>query len=52
VLRAAARAGVPAVELRAVSNAVDELDRGRWRIEEALALLSDNVPRLLAVLDA
>src|SRR5919206_16480 len=29
VLRAAALAGVPALEVRAISNAVDETDRGR-----------------------
>jgi nucleoside phosphorylase len=52
VLRAAALAGVPAVELRAVSNAVGESDRTRWRIDDALAALRDAVPRLLEALDA
>jgi len=52
VLRAAALAGVPAVELRAVSNAVGESDRARWRIDEALAALREAVPRLLEALDA
>ena len=52
VLRAAALAGVPAVELRAVSNAVGEADRARWRIDDALALLQAAVPRLLETLDA
>ena len=52
VLRAAALAGVPALELRAVSNAVHEPDRGRWRIDDALAVLRDSVPRLLEALDA
>jgi futalosine hydrolase len=51
VLRACALAGVPAVELRAVSNEVDEPDRGRWRFEEALAALADAVSRLVAALD-
>ena len=51
VLRAAALAGVPAVELRVVSNAVDEADRGRWRIEEALDVLGDAVQRLIAELN-
>jgi nucleoside phosphorylase len=50
VLRAAALAGVPAVEVRAVSNAVDERDRTRWRFDDALAALADAVPRLLAAL--
>jgi futalosine hydrolase len=52
VLRAAALAGVPAVELRAVSNAVGESDRACWRIADALAALRDAVPRLLEGLDA
>jgi len=47
VLRAAAIAGVPAVELRAVSNAVGEADRSRWRIDDALALLEEALPRVL-----
>jgi futalosine hydrolase len=51
VLRAAALAGVPAVEVRAVSNAVDETDRGRWRFDDALAALADALPRLLARLE-
>ena len=50
VLRAAAVAGVPAVELRAVSNAVAEGDRRRWRVDEALAALAAAVPRVLAEL--
>ena len=50
VLRAAELAGVPALELRAVSNAVAESDRGKWRIDAALAALADAVPRLIAVL--
>ena len=36
VLRACALAGVPAVELRAISNAIDEPDRAKWRFDEAL----------------
>jgi nucleoside phosphorylase len=52
VLRAAARAGVPALEVRAVSNAVGEQDRARWRIAEALAALAAAVPTLIAGLDA
>ena len=50
VLRAAELAGVPALELRAVSNAVAESDRGKWQIEEALAALADAVPRLVVAL--
>jgi futalosine hydrolase len=50
VLRACALAGVPAVELRAVSNDVEEPDRGRWRFDDALAALEDAVARLLPAL--
>ncbi len=50
VLRAAGLAGVPAVELRAVSNAVGEQDRGRWRIDDALAALADATAKLIAAL--
>ena len=48
VLRACALAGVPAVELRAISNAPDEADRGAWRFEDAFAALGDAVARVLA----
>jgi predicted 5'-methylthioadenosine/S-adenosylhomocysteine nucleosidase len=51
VLRAAAVAGVPALELRAISNGFGD-DRSTWRREEAIAALGRAVERLLAVLDA
>lgn len=51
VLRAARLAGVPAVEVRAVSNEIDEPDRTRWRFEDALGALDTALPRLLAELD-
>jgi futalosine hydrolase len=47
VLRAAELAGVPAVELRAISNVVDEPDRAKWRFDDAFALLADAVARLV-----
>jgi nucleoside phosphorylase len=50
VLRACALAGVPAVELRAISNEIGEEDRGRWEIPRALEALSAALPRLLAAL--
>ena len=50
VLRAAELAGVPAVEVRAVSNEIDEPDRGRWRFDDALAALERALPLLLAEL--
>jgi nucleoside phosphorylase len=48
VLRACELAGVPAVELRVVSNEVDEPDRSRWRFEEAFATLAEALPRAVA----
>ena len=48
VLRACERAGVPAVELRAISNELAEGDRSRWRIGRALEALAEALPRLLA----
>jgi futalosine hydrolase len=43
VLRACELAGVAAIELRVVSNAPDESDRAKWRIDEALAVLAETV---------
>lgn len=40
VLRAARQAGVPAVELRAISNAIEESDRALWDIPGALVALA------------
>ena len=50
VLRAAELAGIPAVEVRAVSNEIDEPDRARWRFDDALAALEEALPLLLAEL--
>jgi nucleoside phosphorylase len=47
VLRAASLAGVPAIEIRAISNEIDEPDRARWQIAEAIAALSALTPALL-----
>ncbi len=49
VLRAAALAGIPAIELRAISNLVEDA-RGDWRIDDALAALAVAIPRLIAAL--
>jgi len=43
---------VPAVELRAVSNAVAERDRAGWRVDDALTALADSLPALLQEIDA
>ncbi|MBA2476833.1 MAG: hypothetical protein H0V40_12870 [Actinobacteria bacterium] len=50
VLRAAELAGVPALEVRAIANEIDEPDRALWRFDEALAALAGALPRLLAEL--
>ena len=46
VLRAAARAGIPAVEVRTISNMVEEQDRRRWDFRAGLERIAD-VGRLL-----
>jgi futalosine hydrolase len=51
VLRAAQLAGIPALELRAVSNDPGEPDRSRWQIEAALGALRAAIPRLLSALE-
>ena len=52
VLRAAALAGVPAVEVRAVSNAIGQQDRGRWDVAAALTALEGAIPLLVAAVRA
>jgi futalosine hydrolase len=52
VLRAAALAGVPALELRAISNVVEEADRTRWDIPAALRALHLAIPQVLPALAA
>jgi len=52
VLRACELAGVPAVEVRVVSNEIDEPDRALWRFDEAFATLAERLPRLVAVASA
>lgn len=50
VLRACALAGIPAVEIRAISNEIGEPDRSLWQIDAALAAIADALPRLRAAL--
>jgi futalosine hydrolase len=47
VLRAAERAGVPAIEVRAISNDVEEPDRGRWHFAAAFAAITEVTPQLV-----
>jgi nucleoside phosphorylase len=51
VLRACALAGVPAVEVRVVSNLVED-ERAAWRIDDALAALAQVLPGLVAAIGA
>jgi nucleoside phosphorylase len=51
VLRAASAAGVPAIELRAISNRYDDA-RSDWRIDEALVSLGRAVAILLEAVRA
>lgn len=44
----AARRGIPFVQLRAISNYVEPRDRAAWRIDLALAQLTEAVERLLS----
>lgn len=52
VLRAAELAGVPAIEIRAISNAIEEHDRARWRFDDAFAAITAVTPRLVAEIAA
>ena len=46
VLRAAVLAGVPAVEVRAITNEIGEDDRGRWDTDSGLAALAFALPTM------
>ncbi|GAA0627200.1 futalosine hydrolase [Streptomyces crystallinus] len=52
VAEAAAQQGVPALEVRAVSNAVGPRDRSAWRIGDALGALTDAFGKLPPVLES
>jgi futalosine hydrolase len=47
VLRACALAGVPAVEVRAIANEIEEEDRALWLFEDALGALAQSLPVLV-----
>ncbi|MEU8561856.1 futalosine hydrolase [Streptomyces cyaneofuscatus] len=51
VAEAAERAGVPVLELRAVSNTVGPRDRAAWRISDALAALTEAFGKSAPVLE-
>jgi len=52
VLRACELAGVPAIEVRAVSNEIEEADRALWRFDDALAALAAALPRLVTAIES
>lgn len=52
VLRACALAGVPAIEVRAISNEIGEVDSALWDIPGALEALGQALPRLIASIAA
>ena len=47
VLRAAALAGIPAVEVRVISNAIEEPDRSKWRFDDAFEAIRSVTPALV-----
>lgn len=47
VLRAAAYAGIPAIEVRAISNQIEESDRARWHFDDAFAAIIAATPALV-----
>ena len=50
VLRAAQRAGVPAIEVRAISNDIEEQDRTQWHFDAAFAAITAITPQLVRAL--
>jgi nucleoside phosphorylase len=52
VLRACAIAGVPAVEVRVVSNDIGEGNRALWMMRRGVEVLAETVPRAVAALEA
>ena len=50
VLRAAQLAGVPAIEVRAISNEIEERDRARWHFDAAFAAITAVTPPLVRAL--
>jgi nucleoside phosphorylase len=50
VLRAAQLAGVPAIEVRAISNHVEEPDRAQWHFDAAFDAITAATPALVAEL--
>jgi nucleoside phosphorylase len=47
VLRAAMLAGVPAIEIRAIANAIEDTDRSRWQFDAAFRAIVAATPALV-----
>ena len=47
VLRAATHARIPAIEVRVISNQIEEADRSRWRFDDAFAAIIAATPALV-----
>lgn len=47
VLRAAEVEGIPAIEVRSISNEIEEQDRSRWHFEHAFAAITAATPALV-----
>ncbi len=47
VLRAAQRAGVPAIEIRVISNDIEETDRRRWQFDTGFAAILAVTPLIV-----
>jgi futalosine hydrolase len=52
VLRAAQLAGVPSIEVRAISNDIEEADRARWHFEAAFHAITQATPLLVAAMQS
>jgi len=52
VLRAAQQAGIPAIEVRAIANDIEEIDRARWHFAAAFAAITAATPALVRELAA
>jgi len=51
VLRAAAMARVPAIEVRAISNEIEEENRARWQFANAFAAITTATPLVVAEIE-
>lgn len=50
VLFAAGMANIPAIEVRAISNHIDETDRARWQFDTAFNAITGATPALVAAI--